>query len=127
MSDDHEPTDEIVDDIVDDIDDDLTVDAADDSDTIAVLQPTYEDMIEAARRRYGKGGAAVAAGMFGLDVALGNKKKPESVQIQEAKSKPVDVDADGIELPIDATTTVTTPALERRNPIGVGKRKPRRK
>jgi hypothetical protein len=64
--------------------------------------------------------------MFGLDVALGNKKKPDSVQIQEAKSKPVDVDSDGIELPIDATTTVTTPPLERRSPIGVGKRKSRR-
>ncbi len=93
---------------------------------IEPIDPTNNDIIETARQRHGRGGAALAAGMFGLDVALGNKKKPESVQVQEASSNPVDIDSDGITVPIDATTTVATPALERRSPIGVGKRKSRR-
>jgi hypothetical protein len=95
-------------------------------DPIDPIDPTNENMVETARQRYGKGGAAMAAGMFGLDVALGLKKKPESVQVQEASSKPVNLDSDGFEMPIDASTTVATPALERRPPIGVGKRKSRR-
>jgi hypothetical protein len=93
---------------------------------LAPIDPTNDDPIETARRRYGKGGAAVAAGMFGLDVALGLKKKPESVQVQEAPTDPIDIDSDGIEVPIDATTTAAAPALERRDPIGVNKRKSRR-
>ena len=94
-----------------------------------VLEPidiTNDDPIETARRRYGTAGAALAGGMFGLDVALGLKKKPDSVQVQEALTDPVDIDADGIQVPIDATTVVSTPPLARHDPIGVGKRKSRR-
>ena len=71
------------------------------------------DVIETARRRYGGAGAALAAGMFGLDVALGNKKKPDSVQIQEAPTDPIDVDADGIRVTIDESLSVNAPALDR--------------
>lgn len=87
---------------------------------------TNDDPIETARRRYGTAGAALAGGMFGLDVALGLKKKPDSVQVQEAPTDPVDIDADGIQVPIDSTTVVSTPPLARHDPIGVGKRKSRR-
>ena len=88
---------------------------------------TGEEMIEVARRKYGNAGAALAMGMFGLDVALGTKKKPDSVQVQEAPTDPVDIDTAGIQVPIDAATMVTAPALARRDPIGVGKRKSRRR
>ncbi len=94
---------------------------------VAPIDPTNMDMIETARRKYGTGGAAIAAGMFGLDIMLGNKKKPDSVQVQEASSQPVDIHVDGIEVPVDETTSVMTPALERRSPIGVGKRKSKRR
>lgn len=88
---------------------------------------TGDEMIEVARRKYGNAGAALAMGMFGLDVALGTKKKPDSVQVQEAPTDPVDIDTEGIQVPIDAATMVTAPALARRAPIGVGKRKSRRR
>ena len=94
---------------------------------VAPIDPTNMDMIETARRKYGTGGAAIAAGMFGLDIMLGNKKKPDSVQAQEASSQPGDIHVDGIEVPVDDTTTGTTPALERRSPIGVGQRKSTRR
>ena len=85
------------------------------------------DVIGTARRRYGGAGAALAAGMFGLDIALGNKKKPDSVQIQEAPSDPVDVDSDGIQVAIDETMSVNAPALERVAPIELGRKKSRRR
>ncbi len=84
------------------------------------------DVIETARRRYGGAGAALAAGMFGLDVALGNKKKPDSVQIQEAPTDPVDVDADGIQMTIDDTLSVNSPALDRVPPLPSTKKRSRR-
>lgn len=108
------------------LDEDSADEIADQHEELGPIDPSNPDMVETARQRYGKGGAAMAAGMFGLDVALGLKKKPESVQVQEASSKPVNLDSDGFEMPIDASTTVATPALERRPPIGVGKRKSRR-
>ncbi len=85
------------------------------------------DVIATARRRHGLAGAALAAGMFGLDIALGNKKKPDSVQVQESPTEPEDVDADGIQLTVDANTTVTAPALERLPPVVLSGRKPRRR
>lgn len=86
------------------------------------------DVVENARRRYGSGGAALAAGMFGLDVALnGERKKPESVQVQEASSEPVDVDKSGIQVMIDDLTSVEAPPLERRAPLGLKKKRSRRR
>ncbi len=128
MSDEQDPIDDLEDlEELDEFDENADIEYLAEFDEIAPIDPTNMDMIETARRKYGTGGAAIAAGMFGLDIALGNKKKPESVQIQEAPSQPVDVDTDGIEIPVDMTTTVTAPALARRSPIGVGKKKSRRK
>lgn len=84
-------------------------------------------MIESARRRHGTMGAALGAGMFGLDQALTGKQKPDVVQIQEAPSDPVDVDKNGIQLMIDELTSVNAPALERRDPVGLHKKKSRRR
>jgi hypothetical protein len=94
-------------------------------DVLDAIDATNPDVIGTARRRYGAAGAALAAGMFALDVALGNKKKPESVQIQEALTEPIDVDKNGIQVMIDELTSVTTPALERREPVGLGKKRAR--
>jgi hypothetical protein len=86
------------------------------------------DVVENARRRYGSGGAALAAGMFGLDVALnGERKKPESVQVQEAASEPIDVDKSGIQVMIDDLTSVESPPLERREPLSLKKKRSRRR
>ncbi|MCU1388788.1 MAG: hypothetical protein JWL72_2126 [Ilumatobacteraceae bacterium] len=81
--------------------------------------------LAAARRRKGLGGM-IAAGMFGLDQALTGKQKPDQAEIQESSSEPVDVDKDGIKVVIDDGTTVQTPALERRPPLGLNKKSKRR-
>lgn len=114
-------TEEHVHEHVDDEAGDEGVDDADDGEPVAL--DTHIDPIAAARRMHGKGGAMVAAGMFGLEIAMGIKQKPDSVQVQEAPTDPVDVDKNGITVMIDAVTTVEAPALERRSPIGVGKKK----
>ena len=93
---------------------------------LAPIDSRNPDMIGTARRRYGGAGAALAAGMLGLDILLGNKKKPDSVQVQEAPTEPVDVDTDGIQVTIDDALSVNAPALERVPPIAFGKRKSRR-
>jgi hypothetical protein len=84
------------------------------------------DVIATARRKYGGAGVLLAAGMFGLDKVLNDKKKTESVQVQEASSEPVDVDASGITVDIDASTSVHSPALEPKPPVVGSKKKPRR-
>ena len=106
--------------------DDAELEDPDDAELDAI-DTTNPDIIGTARRRYGGAGAALGAGMFGLDVALGNKKKPDSVQIQEAPSEPIDVDKSGIQVIIDDLTSVAAPALERREPVGLNKRKARRR
>ena len=93
---------------------------------LAPIDIDNPDVVETARRRYGNAGAALAAGMFGLDIALGNKKKPDSVQIQEAPSDPVDVDADGIQVTIDESMSVNAPALERVPLLAVRTKRSRR-
>ena len=67
------------------------------------------DPIATARRRHGKGGAMLAAGMFGIDIALGRKPKEDAPIVIAAGSLPVDIDADGIEVPIDDDTSVFAP------------------
>jgi hypothetical protein len=98
-------------------------DADEEFDPLSIDNP---DVIATARRRYGNAGAALGAGMFGLDQALTGKQKPESVQIQEAASDPVNVDRDGIVVKVDDSMSVNSPALERRPPVGVNKKKSRR-
>ena len=84
------------------------------------------DVVANARRRYGSGGALLAAGMLGLDKLLTDKKKPDSVQVQEAASQPIDVDKAGIQVMIDELTSVEAPPLEPREPLSMKKRRRRR-
>lgn len=67
------------------------------------------DPVSTARRRHGAAGAMLAAGMFGLDIAMGRKPKEEAPIVMAASSEPVDIDKDGIEVPIDDTTSVYAP------------------
>jgi hypothetical protein len=86
------------------------------------------DVVATATRKYGRGGGALAAGMFAVDVLIsGEKKKPESVQVQEASSQPIDVDTEGIQVSIDDVTSVEAPPLERRPPLSLNKKRSRRR
>ena len=84
------------------------------------------DVVANARRRYGGGGALLAAGMLGLDKILTDKKKPDSVQVQHAASEPVDLDTSGIQVMIDELTSVEAPPLDRREPLSMKKKRRRR-
>lgn len=72
------------------------------------LEPV-SDPVTTARRRHGAAGAILAAGMFGLDKALGRKVKEEAPIVIAAGTEPVDIDSDGIEIPIDDDTSVFAP------------------
>ena len=98
-----------------DTDDEMDVDtAADDdhdldADAVEFDVEPISDPVGTARRRHGAGGAMLAAGMFGLDIALGRKPKEEAPIVMAASSEPVDIEKDGIEVPIDETTSVFAP------------------
>ena len=102
------------------------IELPEEGDELEPLSIDNPNPVETARRRHGKGGAMMAAGMFGLDQALTGRQKPDNVQIQEAPTDPIDVDKDGINVVIDADVSVQAPALERRPPVGLNK-KPRRR
>ena len=73
-----------------------------------VVEPV-SDPVGTARRRHGAAGAILAAGMFGVDIALGRKVKEEAPIVMAASSEPVDIEKDGIEVPIDDNTSVFAP------------------
>lgn len=65
----------------------------------------------------------LAGGMLGLDEALGLKvKRPDAPVVVSAPTEPVDIDSDGIDLPIDDQTSVFAPPQPRSRPILGGKR-----
>ena len=96
------------------------------ADELEPIDPVNYDVVATARRRYGSAGAGLAAAMFAIDQALTGKQKPETVQVQEAAGQPLNVDDDGIIVPIDNVLSVPAPPLERRPPLGLHK-KPRRR
>ena len=114
----------------DDVGDDYVRDEIDDDDVRDEIETPLEpssdgDIIANARRRYGTGGALLAAGMLGLDNLLREKVKPDSVQVQESPTEPVDVDSDGIQVAIDETLSANAPALERMPLLDVAKKRRR--
>lgn len=70
-------------------------------------------LIANAQRRHGTLGGVVAAGMFGLDQALGRRVKQETQVVVAAPTEPVDIDADGIAIAVDDTTSIVVPAQQR--------------
>ena len=73
--------------------------------------------IATARRRHGAAGAMLAAGMLGIDEALGLRKvKQEAPIVVAAPTEPLDIDSDGIDVPIDEATSVYAPPQPRSRP-----------
>ena len=84
----------------------------------AALEPLRSfDPIPAARRRHGTVGAIMAAGMFGLDQALGRKPKEEAPIVMAAADEPVDIDHEGIIVPVDDRVSVVAPPQPRSDPL----------
>ncbi|MBK5331244.1 MAG: hypothetical protein JJD93_04695 [Ilumatobacteraceae bacterium] len=82
------------------------------------LEPLQSfDPIRAARRRHGTAGAIMAAGMFGLDQALGRKPKEEAPIVMAAADEPVDIDHEGIIVPVDDSVSVVAPPQPRSDPL----------
>ena len=80
------------------------------------LEPV-SDPIDTARKRHGSAGAILAAGMFGVDIALGRKPKQEAPVVVSSNSEPVDIDTDGITIPVDEHTQLVAPPLPPSQPI----------
>lgn len=79
------------------------------------LEPS-KDPVDTARRRHGMAGAVLAAGMFGVDMALGRKPREDIPVVVASNSEPVDIDTDGIRVDVDGATSVVAPALPRSEP-----------
>lgn len=85
------------------------------------------DPITTARRRHGTAGAVLAAGLFGIDVALGRKPREDIPVVVSSNSDPTDIDTDGIRVDVDEQTTVVAPALPRQEPPGRSGRRRRQR
>lgn len=92
------------------------VDMEVDEGTVLEIEPV-SDPIETARRRHGAAGAILAAGMFGMDIALGRKVKEEAPIVVAASDQPIDIEADGIEIPVDEFTSVYAPPQPPTDPL----------
>ncbi len=85
------------------------------------------DPVRTARRRHGAAGAIVAAGMFGLDQALGLRPKEEAPIVVAASDKPVDIDHEGITVAVDDQLSVVAPPQPRSDPLASRRRRGRRR
>jgi hypothetical protein len=92
----------------------------------AIERPATFDPVRTARRRHGAAGAIVAAGMFGLDQALGRKPKEEAPIVVAASDKPVDIDNEGITVPVDDVMSIVAPPQPRSEPLPARRRRRRR-
>jgi hypothetical protein len=101
---------------------DTVADAEADAGDVQLNLAAISDPIATARRRHGAAGAMLAAGMFGVDIALGRKPREDIPVVVAANSEPVDIDTEGIEIAVDDNITVVSPALPRSEP----QRRPRR-
>jgi hypothetical protein len=99
---------------------------APDDDDAAILPLDTFDPVRTARRRHGAAGAIMAAGMFGLDQALGRKVKEEAPVVIAASDKPVDIDHEGITVPVDDVMSVVAPPQPRSDPLPSRRRRGRR-
>lgn len=106
------------DDLADDLADDAGTDGNDSGDAGDVeTMPAISDPIATARRRHGAAGAVLAAGMFGVDIALGRKPKEDAPIVVASSSEPVDIESDGITIPVDDATSVFAPPQPKQDPL----------
>jgi hypothetical protein len=84
------------------------------------------ELIATARRRHGALGGVVAAGMLGIDIALGRKPREEIPVVVDSPTEPVDIDSDGITVQLDEFTNVISPAIPRSAPKVAPTRRRRR-
>jgi hypothetical protein len=78
------------------------------------IEPT---LVATARRQHGVAGAIMAAGMLGIDQALGLRKvKQEAPIVVAAPTEPIDIDSDGIDVAVDDQTSVYAPPQPRSKP-----------
>ena len=73
--------------------------------------PPVSDPVGTARRKHGAAGAVLAAGLFGVDVALGRKPKEEAPVVVDAAGEPTDIDTDGMRIQLNADTELVAPPL----------------
>jgi hypothetical protein len=99
--------------------------AADDDDEIE--PPPSFDPVSTARRRHGGVGAIMAAGMLGLDQALGRKPKEEAPIVMSVGDEPVDIDDEGITVPVDDNISVVAPPQPRSDPLPGRRRRRKRR
>ncbi len=98
--------------------------SAPDDDAVEPLESF--DPVQTARRRHGAAGAIVAAGMLGLDQVLGRKPKEEAPIVMAAADQPVDIDHEGIRVPVDEGVSVIAPPQPRSDPLPTRRRRKRR-
>lgn len=101
----------------------MTDDQTAEPEIVEPLEP-ISDPVGTARRKHGAAGAVLAAGLFGVDIALGRKPKEEIPVVVDAAGEPTDIDTEGISIPLDEHTTVVAPALPPSEPRAP---KPRRR
>ncbi|HEY7627132.1 MAG TPA: hypothetical protein VH761_08685 [Ilumatobacteraceae bacterium] len=100
--------------------------AFDDAELVDPL--TASDPIATARRRHRTAGAMLAAGMLGLEQAMGLRKpKEEAPIVIDANDDPIDIDRDGILLAVDEGTSVFAHPQPRSDPLLSRRRRRRRK
>jgi hypothetical protein len=85
-----------------------------------------------SRARRATAASLIAAGMLGLDEALGRKPREEAPIVVDANGNPVDIDTDGIEFSVPTDdgddVAVAAPALPRTRPLlPRGAKAPRRR
>jgi hypothetical protein len=107
--------------------------APDEDNSVEHVGPPAEQLVESsdpvgtARRRHGMAGAMLAGGMFGLDQALGRKPKEEAPIVMAASDEPVDIDNEGITVPVDDRFSVVAPPQPRSDPLRPARRRRRRR
>lgn len=84
------------------------------------------ELIASARRRHGALGGLVAAGMLGIDKVLGRKPREEVPIVVAAPTEPIDIDTEGIVVPLDDLTELVSPPIPRATPKVAPARRRRR-
>ena len=101
--------------------------APDDDDAATIELLDTFGTVRNARRRHGAAGAIFAAGMLGLDEALGLKVKQEAPIVVAASDQPLDIDDDGIVVPVDEAMSIVAPPQPRSAPLSARRRRGRRR